>query len=48
MYVHAFIQEWVNSSVPGIENCTENKLCWIDDNNITWTEVSESVKIKCK
>lgn len=40
-------KEWVNSSVPGIENCTENKLCWIDDNNITWTEVSESVKIKC-
>ncbi|XP_069833590.1 sodium-dependent phosphate transport protein 2B isoform X1 [Dendropsophus ebraccatus] len=40
-------KELVNASVPGIENCTENRLCWTDENNVTWTEVFETVKMSC-
>ncbi|XP_044140127.1 sodium-dependent phosphate transport protein 2B-like isoform X1 [Bufo gargarizans] len=40
-------KEWINASVPGIEDCTANRTCWTDENNVTWTEVSEAVKIRC-
>ncbi|KAM5192519.1 sodium-dependent phosphate transport protein 2B isoform 1-T1 [Mantella aurantiaca] len=38
---------WVNSTVLGAENCTENRLCWTDENNVTWTEIQEQVKVTC-
>ncbi|XP_069600746.1 sodium-dependent phosphate transport protein 2B isoform X2 [Ranitomeya imitator] len=40
-------KDWINGSVPGIENCTLNRPCWIDENNVTWTEVTETVKFTC-
>ncbi|XP_075705598.1 sodium-dependent phosphate transport protein 2B isoform X2 [Rhinoderma darwinii] len=40
-------KEWMNSSVPGKENCTINRLCWEDDNDVVWTEVFETVKFTC-
>lgn len=38
---------WVNASVPGKENCTTSRLCWTDENNVTWTEIQEQVKATC-
>ncbi|XP_018416913.1 PREDICTED: sodium-dependent phosphate transport protein 2B [Nanorana parkeri] len=38
---------WVNASVPGPENCTADRICWTDENNVTWTEVPEQVKVYC-
>ncbi|XP_072262468.1 sodium-dependent phosphate transport protein 2B isoform X2 [Pyxicephalus adspersus] len=38
---------WVNTTVPGPENCTANRFCWTDENNVTWTEVFEQVKASC-
>ncbi|KAG9479652.1 hypothetical protein GDO78_011597 [Eleutherodactylus coqui] len=40
-------KEWLNDTVPGIENCTANRLCFVDENNMTWTEVLETVKVPC-
>ncbi|XP_040191100.1 sodium-dependent phosphate transport protein 2B isoform X2 [Rana temporaria] len=38
---------WVNASVPGPENCTSSRLCWTDENNVTWTEIQEHVQATC-
>ncbi|XP_077333810.1 sodium-dependent phosphate transport protein 2B isoform X2 [Lithobates pipiens] len=38
---------WVNASVPGPDNCTANRLCWTDEDNVTWTEIQEQVKATC-
>ncbi|XP_075050852.1 sodium-dependent phosphate transport protein 2B isoform X2 [Mixophyes fleayi] len=40
-------KDWINDTVPGPENCTINKICWTDENNVTWTEVYQSVKVSC-
>ncbi|XP_031753133.1 sodium-dependent phosphate transport protein 2B isoform X2 [Xenopus tropicalis] len=37
----------VNISLPGLENCTSSSLCWTDENNVTWTEGFETIKVKC-
>ncbi|CAI9554208.1 unnamed protein product [Staurois parvus] len=37
-------QMWINASVSSPENCTADKLCWTDENNVTWTEIQEQVK----
>ncbi|XP_018098567.1 sodium-dependent phosphate transport protein 2B isoform X1 [Xenopus laevis] len=37
----------VNISLPGAENCTSPSLCWTDENNVTWTEGFETMKVKC-
>ncbi|KAM3937273.1 sodium-dependent phosphate transport protein 2B [Leptodactylus fuscus] len=40
-------KEWTNISVPGMDYCTANRTCWTDENNVTWTEMYESVKVSC-
>ncbi|XP_068134428.1 sodium-dependent phosphate transport protein 2B isoform X2 [Hyperolius riggenbachi] len=40
-------EKWVNASVPGGENCTAGKLCWTDENNVTFTEILASGKVRC-
>ncbi|CAN2388530.1 sodium-dependent phosphate transmembrane transporter activity [Pristimantis euphronides] len=39
-------KELINVTVTG-QNCTANQLCHVDENNVTWIEASESVKVPC-
>ncbi|KAM4810151.1 sodium-dependent phosphate transport protein 2B [Rhinophrynus dorsalis] len=37
----------INVTLPSSENCTTSKPCWIDENNVTWTEGYETIKKPC-
>ncbi|XP_063778113.1 sodium-dependent phosphate transport protein 2B isoform X2 [Pseudophryne corroboree] len=39
--------DYVTVAVPGMDNCTINRLCYTDENNVTWTEIYQSVKVSC-